>query len=112
MGSEMCIRDRAPATGTADIKMDRLIRNAEQLLRWWKFQRKLKEAAEGIDVLTQGSEAMRSGSTEIVRAAARGAVGVLAQQAPAGGVAVEMRRAADGPDLTVAERSCHGQVRH
>ena len=23
-----------------------------------------------------------------------------------------MRRAADGPDLTVAERSCHRQVRH
>ena len=95
---------QATPAGTADIKMDRLIRNAEQLLRWWKFQRKLKEAAEGIDVLTQGSEAMRSGSTEIVRAA----VGVLAQQSPAGGVAMQMRRAADGPDLTVAERSCHG----
>ena len=36
---------QATPAGTADIKMDRLIRNAEQLLRWWKFQRKLKEAA-------------------------------------------------------------------
>ena len=74
MGITLGKTKQATPAGAADIKMDRLIRNAEQLLRWWKFQRKLKEAAEGIDVLTQGFEAMRSGSTEIVRAA----VGVLA----------------------------------
>ena len=55
-------------------------------------------------MLTQGSEAVRSGSTEIVRATARGAVGVLAQQAPAGGVAMQMCCPADGSDLTVAEQ--------
>ena len=53
-------------------------------------------------MLTQCSEAVRSGSTEIVRATAGGAVGVLAQQAPAGGVAMQMGGPADGSDLTVA----------
>ena len=51
---------QATPAGAADIKVDRLIRNAEQLLGWWEFQRQLEEAAEGIDVLTQGSEAVRS----------------------------------------------------
>ena len=92
--------ENAASPGTADVQMNRLIRLAKQRLRSRKLQRQLEKAAEGVDVLAQGST--RKLLLRIDR--------IVTEQSPRCGVTVQMGGARHRTDFTVAERSGNRQT--
>jgi hypothetical protein len=57
LGLHRCQLQQKKTSSATNIKMDRQVGMLKQLLRRREFQRQLKEAAEGIDVLAHQSSA-------------------------------------------------------